>query len=80
MKFSLFTPKVTSPWRGGGGVMNFAISNFVNIDPIVLEKKMLTNDGRQSISIGHLSDSGDLKKSNVSHFSVSSDSTKLSNK
>ena len=35
--------------------------NLVKIGPVVLEKKMLTDDGRQPIAIGHLSDSGDLK-------------------
>ena len=43
--------------------------NLVKIGPAVLEKKMLTDDGRrtphddgrQPIAIGHLSDSGDLK-------------------
>ena len=40
----------------------------VKIGPVVLEKKMLTDDGRtkhddgrQPVAIGHLSDSGDLK-------------------
>ena len=41
----------------------------MKIGPVVLEKKMLTHDGRrtthddgpQPIAIGHLSDSGDLK-------------------
>ena len=33
----------------------------VRIGPAVFEKKMLTDDGRQPIAIGHLSDSGDLK-------------------
>ena len=53
-------------------VMEFSIScllpykcyrpNIVKISPIVLEKTMLTDDdGRQPITIGHLSDSGDLK-------------------
>ena len=45
----------------------------VKIDPVVLEKKMLTHDGRrmtdddgrQTIAISYLSDSGDLKKKKV---------------
>ena len=32
------------------------------IGPVVFEKKMLTDDGCQPISIGHLSYSGDLIK------------------
>ena len=39
------------------------IPNLVRIGPVVFEKKMLTDDdGRQPMVIGHLSDSGDLKK------------------
>ena len=44
-------------------------TKLVKIGPVVLDKKMLTDDarrtthddGRQPIAIGHLSDSGDLK-------------------
>ena len=56
----------------GWGVMKFIISrvlplmmlhtNLVKIGPVVSEEKMLTHDdGRQPITIGHLSDSRDLK-------------------
>ena len=46
------------------------------IGPVVLKKKMLTHDarrttnddGRQPIAIGHLSDSGDLKRSKSECF------------
>ena len=53
------------------------------IDPVVLEKKMLTDDGRrttnegrrtmhddgrQPIAIGHLSDSGALKSVSLNYF------------
>ena len=46
----------------------------VRIGPVVSEEKMLTHDGRrtthddgrQPIAIGHLSDSGDLKKIGIS--------------
>ena len=48
------------------------------IGQVVLEKKMLTDhgrgtthdDGRQPIAIGHLSDSGDLKKHQTKRFKV----------
>ena len=44
---------------------------FVDIDPLVLEKKMLTtdDDGRQCTAIGHLSGSGDLRRVTYSHYS-----------
>ena len=70
-QFYTFYPKITSPLGGGSWNLQFFvslpyrwyISNLVKIGPVVLEKKMLTNDdGRQPIAIGHLSDSGDLKK------------------
>ena len=39
------------------------MTNLVKIGSEVFEKKMLMdNDGQQPIAIGHLSDSGDLKK------------------
>ena len=37
------------------------IPNLVKIGPVVSEEKMFTDDGRQPIAIGHLSDTGDLK-------------------
>ena len=68
-QFYTFYPNITSPL---GGVMKFTqvlvskpykccIRHLVKIGPSVLEKKMLTHDGRQPIAIGDLSDSGDLK-------------------
>ena len=36
-------------------------TKLVKIGPAVFEKKMLTHDGLQLITIGHLSDLGDLK-------------------
>ena len=36
-------------------------ASFVKIGPIVLEKKMLMDNGSQTIAIVHPSDSGDLK-------------------
>ena len=38
------------------------ITNLVKIGPVDSEEKMLTDDGRQPIAIGQLSDSDDLKK------------------
>ena len=37
------------------------IPNFVKIGPVVLEKVLTDDDGRQPIAIGHLRYSGDLK-------------------
>ena len=37
------------------------ITNLVKIGPVVYEEMMLTDNGRQPIAIGHLSDSGVLK-------------------
>ena len=72
INLTLFNPKITSPLDGGHEIYNlqFLISlpyrcyipNLVRIGPVVAEEKMLTHDGRQPIAIGHLSDSGDLKK------------------
>ena len=42
----------------------FNISKF---QQTLLEKKMLTDDGRKPIAIGHLSDSGDLKTQQHCH-------------
>ena len=77
LQFYTFPPKITSPWGRGSWNLQFLVSlpygcympNLVKIGPVVLEKKMLTDeeprtthdDGRQPIAIGHLSDSGDLK-------------------
>ena len=36
--------------------------NLVKIGPVYLEKKMLTQDGRHPIAIGHLSETGDQIK------------------
>ena len=54
-QFYSLTPKITSPWSGGG-VMKFTIfcfflpyrsyiSNLVKIGPVVLVKKILMHDG-----------------------------------
>ena len=72
-----FYPKITSLWGSGSGNLQSLVSlpyrcyipNLVKIDPVVLEKKMLTHDsrwttdhdGRQPVAIAHLNDSGDLK-------------------
>ena len=49
------------------------IPNLDMIGPVVIEKKMLTHDGRhQPIAIGHLSHSGDLKMCAVLHFCIPS--------
>ena len=67
---SIFYPNIISPWRGGPCNSQCLVSwtyrcyilNLVKIGPVILEKKMLTDDdGRQPIAIGHLSDSGELK-------------------
>ena len=65
-------PQITSLLDGGGGSWNLQflfslpyrwyIPNLVKIGPIVVEKKILMDDERHSIAIGHLSDTGDLKK------------------
>ena len=54
------------------------IPNMIKIGPVDLEKKMLMDDahtlhddGRQPISIGHLSDSGDLKTLIVAEHTLS---------
>ena len=77
LQFYTFYPNITSPLGGGSWNLQFLVSlpyrchipNLVKIGPVVLEKKMLTHDGRrttdddgrQPIAIGHLSDSGHLK-------------------
>ena len=76
--FTLFTSKLPPLWMG---VMKFIISlsyrcytpNLLKIAPVVLDKKMLTHDGRrttdddgrQPIAKGHLSDSGHLKNTKL---------------
>ena len=73
INFTIFTPTLPPL-----GIIEFTIScflpyrcyipNLAKIEPIVLEKKMLTHDGRrtthddghQPTAIGHLSDSSDL--------------------
>ena len=74
-----FLHQITSPWGRGGGSWNLQflvsspyrwyIPNLVKIVPVVLEKKILTDDGRwmtdddgrQTIATCHLSSSGDLQ-------------------
>ena len=74
-QFQLFTPKLPPLGDGGKRIYIFSlpyrcyISNLVKIGPVALEKKILTHDGRwttdddgrQSIAIGHLRYSVDLK-------------------
>ena len=76
-QFYTFYPKITSPWGRGSWNLQFLVSlpyrcyipNLVTIGPVVLEKKILTHDGRRTTdddgrqpkAIGHLSYSGDLK-------------------
>ena len=43
-------------------------TKFVKIGKVVLEKKIITHDGRQPIAIGHLSDSGDLNFDLTDHL------------
>ena len=79
INFTIFTPKLPPLWMGGHEIYNFLslyptcrcyTPNLVKIGSVVLEKKMLMDDGqwtmhdegRKPIAIGHLSDSGDLKR------------------
>ena len=77
-QFDTFNPKISSRLGGGSWNLQFLVSlpyrcyipNLVKIGSVVLQKKMLMDDGwltmdnhgRQPIAIGHLSDSGDLIK------------------
>ena len=75
--FFLF--QISSPWVG---VIQFLlsipyrcyISNLTKIGPVVLEKMLTDDDGRQPIALGHLCDSGDLKttKPNIKHIVIDS--------
>ena len=80
-QFYTFYPQITSPLRRGPWNLQFLDSlpyrcytpNLVKIAPVVLEKKMLTHEARRTmdnlpIAIGHLSDSGNLKKSFCVHI------------
>ena len=75
-QFYTFPPKITSSWGSGSWNLQLPVSlpyrcyipNLVKIGPVVLENKMLTHygrqtmdDGRQPLVIGHLSYSGNLK-------------------
>ena len=70
-KYSNFTLLPRNYFLLGWGVMTITITclltlqmlhtKLVKIGPAVFEKKMLTHDGRQLITIGHLSDLGDPK-------------------
>ena len=69
-QFYTFYPRITFPWGGGMKLVFLPyrcfMQNLAKIGPLVLEKKMFTNDARwtndnnrgQTIVIGHLSDSG----------------------
>ena len=46
------------------------IGSYAPVSPVVLEKKMLKNDGRCQIT-GHLSDLGNMKTSSIGNISSS---------
>ena len=64
INFTFFIPNLLPLGMGGGGQeislpYRCYIPNLVKIGPVVLERKMLTDDGRHPIAVGYLSDSGD---------------------